>query len=79
VRRRNVAVAARVLVAVAVLTAVMIWRVMQSSAKLRKRGLAIRAEVADRLVEADEPSWMRSSESPPMRKYDDALRRTNEW
>ncbi len=42
------------LLRVAVLTAVMIWRVMQSSAKLRKRRLAVGAEVADRLVEADQ-------------------------
>ncbi len=43
------------LLRVAVFTAVMIWRVMHSSAKLRKRGLTVRAEVADRLVETDEP------------------------
>jgi hypothetical protein len=41
-------------------------------------GLAVRTEVADRLVQPTSPSWMRSSESPPIRKYDDAFRRTNE-
>ena len=43
------------LLRVAVLTAVMIWRVMQSSAKLRNERLAVGAEIADRLVEADQP------------------------
>ena len=42
------------LLRVAVLTAVMIWRVMQSSAKLRNERLAVGAEVADRLVEPDQ-------------------------
>ena len=42
------------LLRVAVLTAVMIWRVMHSSAKLRNERLAVRAEVADRLVEPDQ-------------------------
>jgi hypothetical protein len=40
---------------VAVLIAVMIWRVTHSSAKLRKGGLLVGAEVADSLVEADQP------------------------
>ena len=43
------------LLRVAVLTAVMIWRVMHSSAKLRNERLAVGAEIADRLVEADQP------------------------
>ena len=43
------------LLRVAVLTAVMIWRVMHSSAKLRNERLAVGPEIADRLVEADQP------------------------
>ncbi len=54
-RERDVLFSGVCLLRVAVLTAVMIWRVMQSSAKLRKLDSRSVAVVADRLVEADEP------------------------
>jgi hypothetical protein len=49
---------------------------MHSSAKLRK--LDSRSERKSRiaLYRPTRPSWMRSSLSPPARKYDEAFRRT---
>ena len=61
---------------VAVLIAVMIWRVTQSSAKLRKDvSLSVRKS-RTALYRPIRPSWIRSSESPPARKYELALSRT---
>src|SRR3954469_15372964 len=59
-------------------TAVMIWRVMHSSAKLRNEDSRSGRKSRIALYRPTSPSWIRSSPSPPMRKYEDAFKRTND-
>src|SRR5688500_20235569 len=61
---------------VAALMAVMIWRVMQSSAKLRNDVSLSERKSRTALYRPIKPSWIRSSDSPPAKKYELALRRT---
>ncbi len=61
---------------VAVLIAVMIWRVTQSSAKLRKDVSLSERKSRTALYRPIMPSWTRSSPSPPARKYELAFSRT---
>jgi hypothetical protein len=64
---------------VAVLIAVMIWRVMQSSANDRNDVSLSARKSRTALKRPICPSWIRSCESPPARKYELAFRRTNPW
>ncbi len=61
---------------VAVLIAVMICRVTQSSAKLRNEVSLSARKSRTALYSPTSPSWTRSSESPPARKYELAFSRT---
>ena len=61
---------------VAVLIAVMICRVTQSSAKLRNDVSLSARKSRTALYRPIMPSWIRSSDSPPARKYELDLSRT---
>src|SRR3954462_11422079 len=67
------------LLRVAVFTAVMICRVMQSSAKLRKLDSRSGGKPRMPLWSPTGPLLMGVSLSPPTRKYDEAFSRTKEW
>src|SRR5919204_2945255 len=60
------------LLRLAVFTAVMICRVMQSSAKLRKLDSRSERKSLIDLYRPSRPSWIRSAGAPPSRKYEDA-------
>ena len=64
---------------VAVLIAVMIWRVMQSSANDRNDVSLSERKSRTALKSPTRPSWTRSLPSPPARKYELAFSRTNPW